>query len=182
MTENGFEIKSDENLRLYVKKEKNIQKCISIVFILILFIAIVLMCMIRISKLESTNDRLTNEIEKLDRKNTELVKTEELEIKVVEIKARVEEQNEHAKFVLYVLQEASGEDFSDVNSQLEEVYNAVLTSIEAFQKLSGNGGIATEYIGEDTLDTIINGIDEIYESWDKMFDSIMEMEKYITKN
>lgn len=77
MEENGFEIKNDEQLRLYVKKEKNIQKYISVFIIAALSIFILGFGVIRIAKLQSANEKLADMCEEYEEK----IKEQNIEMK-----------------------------------------------------------------------------------------------------
>lgn len=77
MEENGFEIKNDEKLRPYVKKEKNIQKYISIFVIAVFSVFILVLCIIRIAKLQSENEKLADMCEKYEEK----IKGQNIEVK-----------------------------------------------------------------------------------------------------
>lgn len=77
MEENGFEIKNGEALRPYVKKEKNIQKYISIFIIAILFVFVLIFAIIRIAKLQSENEKLANMCEEYEEK----IKEQNIDVK-----------------------------------------------------------------------------------------------------
>lgn len=77
MENNGFEMRNDGRLKPYVKREKNIQKYISVFIVAILFVFILVFWIVRIAKLQSENEKLADMCEKYEEK----IKKENIEVK-----------------------------------------------------------------------------------------------------
>lgn len=77
MEDNGFEMRNGEQLKPYVKREKNIQKCMSVVIIAILFVFILVFGLFRIAKLQSANEKLSDICKEYEEK----IKEQNIEVK-----------------------------------------------------------------------------------------------------
>ena len=127
--------------------------------------------------LQSERDELLSERDELESEIENLNKAIELSEKVTEYQARIEEQHEHAKFILYVTGKIAGMDTEELLLQMDDVYQTAVDSIGGVKTLYENVN-AMEGIDPDVNDAI-QMVDNMWDAWCDLYEKILVMEKYV---
>ena len=104
----------------------------------------------------------------------------ELNEKVVEYQARIEEQYKHAKFILYVAGLVAGEDTESYQEELDGLYQTASGSIDAV-KTTYESANALEGVELDTAD-VGESIDKMWASWQNFYEVVPTMESLLMRN
>ncbi len=104
----------------------------------------------------------------------------ELNEKVVEYQARIEEQYKHAKFILYVAGLVAGEDTESYQEELDGLYQTASGSIDAV-KTTYESANALEGVELDTAD-VGESIDKMWASWQNFYEVVLTMESLLMRN
>lgn len=124
-------------------------------------------------------DKVVAERDELQKENESLIKISDLKAKVAEYQSKIDSEYEHAEFVLYVLGKASETDVAEYVSEMDELHSKAVDSIGAVNSLFESLSNLTDY-DLTTYDATVKPVDEIYESWENFYSSILELKKYIT--
>ena len=115
------------------------------------------------------NNSLESEIQALSN-------SKELEVKIAEYQARIEEQYSHANFVMYVAGQISDTNASEAISGFDDLYTTTSNTINAIKEVIST---VNELDSSIDINEYISEIDDIYSSWKNAYDTIIEMENYL---
>lgn len=148
--------------------------------IAVLLMMAVLLCGCGSSEISQEEyDKVVAERDELKKDNENLKKIADLKSKVAKYQSRIDSEYEHAKFVLYVSGKVSGTEVTEYVEEIDDLHSRVNDSISAANSLFENLSDLTDY-DLDAYDTTVETVDEMYESWEGFYSTILELEKYIT--
>lgn len=101
----------------------------------------------------------------------------ELESKVAEFQARIEEQYEHAKFVIYIGGIVAEMDDESALSALESSYDVAKNDIDSIKNILDTA-IELNVDGVD-MNEYIAQIDTIYDTWREYYEMVLEVEGHL---
>lgn len=123
-------------------------------------------------------DLVVTERDDLQSKLDNLEQSTELKTKVLECKAKINAEYEHAIFVLKVGEKISGENASETISAVNELYDTAINTIDSIVTTVENIDSAAE-LKPETYKTTIDSIEGIYETWSDTYNGIKNIEDYI---
>lgn len=128
-----------------------------------------------------SQDEYNAVVEERDKLKIDIEKSEkvaELRAKIAEYQARIDAEYEHAKFVIYVAGNVSGNDIKESTNDAEELRDKAMDSMSSAKSMleSLNSKIDVD---EDMIETTQESIDGMFKAWEDYYTGIVKMEKYI---
>lgn len=120
-------------------------------------------------------DKIVSENELLQKEYDFLKKSVSLNVKTSEYKAKVEEQNKHALFVLKVIGKATNTDTKEQEKEITELHKQVSNAINLAEGVCNMVSISEYDI--DLYEETEKSIDEMYDSWEKTMEAINSIEE-----
>lgn len=125
-------------------------------------------------------DAVVAERDKLQEENDILENKLEISVKVAEYKATINAQYEHIKLLYYIGELLSGDEIDGI-SEVEEVKEKALKSIDAVEETFDFVGNLTE-LEDEVYEQTKKSLEDIYGEWNKIYDAAMEAEDVLLGN
>lgn len=119
-------------------------------------------------------------IEERDSLQTQLDNAEnqiKFETTYAKLSAKLDEEYNHAKFVLYIAEAASDANAGEATASLDEMYDETKNALDvAYEAGSGVTDIVSD---EDVYNTSTEGLQSIFDSWSNFYKTISNIENML---